>query len=624
MNAIRNRRGAVAAMSAIVMIGVVAFAGLAIDLTRIWMVNARLKTAIDAASLVAARQISVPQPARDALVTHVFWANYNQNGRGNNNYLRSVAYSPTITQLSDTRIQVSAFADVPTTLFSIVDRSIARVTDSAIAQRQGIGLELALVLDVTGSLGVTNMVAVRNAATDLVNILYGPNERQPDLWVSVVPYTATVNIGRGRGDWLEPGSLNPANYLPTVWRGCVEARAGAGYAFDADQDDTPPSVMRFRPHYWASNRTRYSHPLDTTNPLLVRFDQVLVNAGNIPRNRGDNSWIPTRIQPVPLPPTDRDHPWWNTDPLVPAGQVWEPNPENPDSDAVQDARGNHARGPNLGCPRAVLPLTRDKTPILQQIAALRHTHRGGTMANLGLQLGWGTLSPRWRADWNLGEFRDGQQLPLDYNTRNMRKAIVLMTDGNNEWYDWPDGAPGACSTTGNTSNAAYGIPNAAGGVACVATAAPLTQAQTLAILNRLPLRLPINLGAPNPIDNESTWSVSGNSIRTTPDDGDVTAYGRLRTNRMGVANATIGTARTDPVNGIDARMVRLCQAVRANDRNITVYTITFGAAPNASTRSLYENCASTPGNYFHAPTTAVLSSVFQTIAGQLANLRLLE
>jgi hypothetical protein len=402
----------------------------------------------------------------------------------------------------------------------------------------------------------------------------------------------------------------------------VEARAGAGrYAFDADQDDTPPSVMRFRPHYWASNRTRYSHPLNTADPLRVDFATVLTNAQNVPRNRGDNAWIPARITPVPMVPTDFDDPWWNSDPLVPAGEVWEPNPEAPDSDDVQNARGNFARGPNLGCPRAILPLTRDKTPILQQIAALRHTHRGGTMANLGLQMGWATLSPRWRNDWNLGEFREGNRLPLDYNTRNMRKAIVLMTDGNNEWYDWPEGAPGDCRFNSANGNPTYGVPN---GIPCVDTAAPLTRAQTLAILDRLPLRWPVNLGAANPTDNETTWSVSGNFIRTTPNDADQTAYGRLRSNRMGVANATIGTARTDPVNGIDVRMLRLCQAVRQPDLNITVYTITFGAAPNASTRALYENCASTPGNYFHAPTTAVLQSVFQTIAGQLANLRLLE
>ena len=33
-------------------------------------------------------------------------------------------------------------------------------------------------------------------------------------------------------------------------------------------------------------------------------------------------------------------------------------------------------------------------------------------------------------------------MPLAYNTPYMKKVIVLMTDGNNEWYDWTDGVPG--------------------------------------------------------------------------------------------------------------------------------------------------------------------------------------
>lgn len=607
MRTLRDRRGAIAAASAVLMIVILGFAGLAIDVTRIWMVNARLKTAIDAASLVAARQITLPTAERDAQVQAVYWANFSQNGR-TYNYLGATVSDAVITPMpgqETTRIQVSGAAVVPTTLFSIIQRRNTMVSDSAIAERQGTGLELALVLDVTGSLGVGNMQAVRDAAIDLVNILYGGAERQPNLWVSVVPYTATINIGRNREDWLAIGSLNQANYAPTIWRGCVEARAGTGYAYDADQDDTPPSLVPFRPFFWPSNRTRYSHPTDPTDPNRLLFNQVLTNSRGAPRNRGDNPWTPPRIGPAPAN-IYADAPYWNSDAAVPGGRVQEPNPEAPvATNQLQEDLGNYANGPNLGCPRAVLPLTRDRTPVLEQLNALRQTHRGGTMANLGLQLGWATLSPRWRDDWNLTETRQGQQLPLGYRTPHMRKAIVLMTDGNNEWHDSDLGLPGNC-TTNNVSNTVAGVASAP---ACVNQASPLTQAQTLALLR--------------PLD-EGTWSYSNPNVRNTPNDADLTAYGRLRTNRMGIANATIGTARTDPTNGIDARMVRLCEAVRHPDRDITVYTITFGGSPSAETRRLYENCASTAGNYYHAPNQATLAQVFQAIASQLANLRLVQ
>ena len=57
-------------------------------------------------------------------------------------------------------------------------------------------------------------------------------------------------------------------------------------------------------------------------------------------------------------------------------------------------------------------------------------YRGGTIINLGLQAGWWTLSPNWQGLWG------DPNMPLAYNTPYMKKVIVLMTDGNNEWYDW--------------------------------------------------------------------------------------------------------------------------------------------------------------------------------------------
>ena len=53
-----NRRGSVAMTVAICMITLVGIAGLAIDLARLWAVKSRLQTSLDAAALVAAREVS--------------------------------------------------------------------------------------------------------------------------------------------------------------------------------------------------------------------------------------------------------------------------------------------------------------------------------------------------------------------------------------------------------------------------------------------------------------------------------------------------------------------------------------------------------------------------------------
>lgn len=608
MKILRNRRGAIAAVSAVVMVAVVGFAGLAIDLTRIWMVNARLKTAIDAASLVAARQISLPQAERDAQVQAVYWANFSQNGTSYN-YLGATVSNAVITPLIDdplfppSRIQVSGTATVPTTLFSIISRNNTVVSDSAIAVRQGTGLEVSLVLDVTGSMGVTNIAALRTAATDLLDILYAGQERQPNLWVSVVPYTSVVNIGANRENWLQPGSLNQADFAPTVWRGCVEARVGANYGGGAfDETETPPSVVPFRPHFVPSNRYTYSRdPNDANNVLvyrggrtgpLVSVPLATVPAADWPINRGDNAWIPGPGGTVIAEATAA---WTDA--------VWEPNPNAPSlgqdglpGDALDAARGNEARGPNLGCGRAVLPLTRDRTPVQAQIDALRHTHRGGTMANLGLQLGWGTLSPLWRADWGLTEQREGQTLPLDYGTRAMTKAIVLMTDGENLWHDWANGLPGNNCRTLDRNNA---------------TAVQDCSEINLAVLPEGPWTVTSsggNVGRPP----QPRYRAIGNN------DADQTGYGRLNERRLGAGITNNGQALPE----INRRMTNLCTAIKA--RGITVYTVVFVANPSQAITDLYRGCASAPENYFPAPTRETLNAAFRTIAGQLANLRLAQ
>ncbi|WP_198375321.1 pilus assembly protein TadG-related protein [Neoroseomonas rubea] len=591
-----NRRGAIAAMSAVLAVAVIGFAGLAVDLTRIWMVNARLKTAIDAAALVAARQLALPEADRNAQVQAIYWANLSQNGL-NAEYLGATVQDAEIELIGTNRVRVTGRASVPTTLFSIINRSDTPIVDSAVAERQGAGLELALVLDVTGSMETApsvgaerNIAVLRQAATNLVNTLYNGEERRPNLWVSVAPYAAVVNIGRDRQDWLQAGSLNTANYLPTIWHGCVEARVGSNYGGGAyDETETSPSAMPFRPYFVPSNRYDYSRDPNDATKVIVRRGSSIVSvpfpplATDIPVNRGDNPWIPGAGGTVVA----------NSSTMVPfSSAVWELDPADPGTDDQDVLRRDLGRGPNLGCPRAVLPLTRDRTPILEQIAALRLAHRGGTMAHLGLQLGWGTLSPQWRADWRLTEQREGQTLPLDYNTRAMTKALVLMTDGENQWADVPEGAPGRCWTSG-VALADTGF------VACVTS-------------NPGFATLPSSAG--------HTWrqATSGSRQVITNDDRDVSAYGRLSERRLGPAITTNDLANDE----LNARMSRMCAAMRA--RGIVIYTVVFQAAPTTEIQDLYRGCASAPENFFVSTTQADLLAAFQNIAGQLASLRLVE
>ena len=61
-----NRRGSVAMTVAICMVVLIGLAGFAIDLERLWALKSRLQTSLDAAALLAAREITSSTMQADA------------------------------------------------------------------------------------------------------------------------------------------------------------------------------------------------------------------------------------------------------------------------------------------------------------------------------------------------------------------------------------------------------------------------------------------------------------------------------------------------------------------------------------------------------------------------------
>jgi hypothetical protein len=112
------------------------------------------------------------------------------------------------------------------------------------------GLELAIVVDVTGSMnwtdseGEVKIDSLKTAGHTLLTTLYGEAQTLPDVWISLVPYRAAVNIGK-RTSWLN--GYKAADFHPDSWRGCIDARSAP-----RDQNDDPPDswASRFRAFLW--------------------------------------------------------------------------------------------------------------------------------------------------------------------------------------------------------------------------------------------------------------------------------------------------------------------------------------------------------------------------------------
>lgn len=361
---LRDRAGGTLPLAAGMMLSLVGFCGVALDGARLIYAKDVLQRSLDSGGLAAGHALEIANMEADG--EDFFEANVAAGG----GILRNTSLTM-VTSQDDRVLTLTATAEVEATFMSVFGFDAITVSATTEVTRETRGMELALVMDNTGSMRSGGKIdAMKTAATSLVNAIYGEEEVNPNLWVALVPYTATVNIGAGRESWLDSASqdrIDDGDFGPTSWKGCVEARAGSG-----DRSDTVPS----------------------DDPFTLYFYE----------DASDNDWID-------------------------GGSY--------DIDETNNAQ-NDGTGPNLGCGPAITPLTAAKTPVVDAIDEMLPWHRGGTTSNLGLVWGWRVLSPDWQGLW--GGATPGE-LPLGYDEPFMDKVIVVLTDGQNQFYDHNGGGP---------------------------------------------------------------------------------------------------------------------------------------------------------------------------------------
>ena len=93
---------------------------------------------------------------------------------------------------------------------------------------RGIGLELAMALDNTGSMLANNNIdTLRTASKQLIDDLFAKTSTTSQLKISVVPYVTAVNLPpllatqAGILTNASPLAYDPTQADDTKWRGCV-------------------------------------------------------------------------------------------------------------------------------------------------------------------------------------------------------------------------------------------------------------------------------------------------------------------------------------------------------------------------------------------------------------------
>jgi Flp pilus assembly protein TadG len=389
---LRNRSGNVAMMFGLAAIPFFTMGGMAVDFSRAMMVKNRLGTALDATALALGSQLGLNQQQVRAQAQAYFDANYPASELGTPSAL-NINYGATT-------VTLSATATVPTMVIGLVGVNELDVQQSVEVTREMKGLEVALVLDTTGSMDESGkMPALKAAAHELIDILFGDQTTSTQLRMAIVPFAAAVRLDdpasainrgwidtTGTSTWARLNFNNnrfahalyppidgstPAAYQMhrnQRWRGCVEARA-SGY----EATDTAP------------------------------------NAGT-----PDTRWVPFLAPDEPDSGSGTSG-WANR--YVDDGTTsssWQTRLQNSTKYAGLNNSAIHAQ-----CAmQPILPLTGTRALITARIDSLNPA--GHTHIPIGLGWGWRVLSP--------GEpYTQGRP----YNDPDFSKALILMTDGVN-------------------------------------------------------------------------------------------------------------------------------------------------------------------------------------------------
>ncbi|HTI67993.1 MAG TPA: TadE/TadG family type IV pilus assembly protein [Caulobacteraceae bacterium] len=391
---LRDSRGSVATIFAVAMVPVVIAAGIGIDMARATFNRSALQDALDATALAVAHlPANTPQATIDAKAAG--WLNANLN----NPAMGAITLSSVLT---NGQVVLTASTSVPTTLTAIAGYTSVPIAATSTV-KWGLGhVEVALVLDNTGSMAGTKLSRLKTAAADLVDTLADSTDSTDAnaLKIGVVPFAATVKLGSSykTSTWMagvQPtaygadlfnGSTNVNRFtmlddIDESWGGCVESRPAPYDVQDTAPSSGAPKTM-FVP-YFAPDE-----PDDNTVVESV--------------SHGHNNYFSFGNNYLP----DEGAANWS----------WQARQGNKNKYDEDIAGGG---GPNAGCGmQSLVRLTTNMTTVKNKITAMNAS--GNTNIPIGLMWGWHLLSP------NL-PFSDGAA----YTSADTKKFVVLLTDGDN-------------------------------------------------------------------------------------------------------------------------------------------------------------------------------------------------
>ena len=268
----RSEEGAIAIIFALSISVLVMMAGLAIDVGRVMHASAKMTTALDAAALSAAKSMREGGLSDDdikQIAERYFQLNFAGSGV---NYTVTGDLGVAINRDANS-IELNISGQVPTLFARIAGIEQFTVPRTATALYESNDVELALQLDVTGSMAGRKLADLKVAVKDLLDIML-PDEGTPNkVRVGPAPFSAGVNAG--------PYAASVTNGRATD--GCVYERRNL-----ADQASEAPATgaMALKARSDLTGRSIQSCPSNARIVALTESKSTLWSEVNSYRDGG--------------------------------------------------------------------------------------------------------------------------------------------------------------------------------------------------------------------------------------------------------------------------------------------------------------------------------------------------
>lgn len=451
----RDESGVTAVIFGLMFTMILFFVAMTVDTSRIVNEMTREQNAVDAAALAASTLLGTERtPEQEQALAETFLDRNMDRG------VDGASHSNIGTLILDDangEVTATARSNLPATLMAAFkDSEGNKYTNFAIDARskvkKGNGkVEIALVLDNSGSMSGTKITQLKTAATNLINTVFNGAEGTDKVKVALVPFAGSVNVGpqHAGATWMDTSaesSVHKENFcsspaaqcpqanrftlfsqLGVAWKGCVEARPGTLDTTDAAaaSGDTKfvPMFAPDEPDTINAGGKSYSNSyriddMGTCPAQTCSCSTSMVNGTCKKKSNGSTGWALT-----PIPPSSP-----HTGAGVAQARTCKYASNALPSDQCTTAgvrKPQSGTGPNYGCEVAsITPLTETKQTVLDGITAMQ----AGGYTNIGEGTMWG-----WRALSPTEPFAEGRAYEDDKNS----KFLVIMTDGVNT-YNYSD------------------------------------------------------------------------------------------------------------------------------------------------------------------------------------------